>query len=99
MTNMPKLLKKYREEVMPAMKEKFGYKNVMAVPKVEKIVINVGFGRKSVAKDTKAIERIEQDLAKLTGQKPAVRRAKKSISGFKVREGLDVGMMVTLRGR
>jgi large subunit ribosomal protein L5 len=95
----PRLLAKYREEVIPAMREKFGYKNVMAVPKVEKVVVNAGFGRKAVAKDAKAIERVEQDLAKLTGQKPAMRRAKKSISGFKLRQGMDIGMAVTLRGR
>jgi large subunit ribosomal protein L5 len=95
----PRLLAKYREEVIPAMREKFGYKNVMAVPRVEKVVVNAGFGRKAVAKDAKAIERVEQDLAKLTGQKPAMRRAKKSISGFKLRQGMDIGMAVTLRGR
>ena len=99
MLTVPRLLTKYRKEVMPAMKAKFGYKNVMAIPKIEKVVVNVGYGRKAVAKETKAIEKIEQDLAKITGQKPAVRKSKKSISGFKVREGLDVGMMVTLRGR
>lgn len=99
MTNVPRLLEKYRKEVMPAMREKFGYKNVMAVPRIEKVVVNVGFGRKAVAKDTKAIERIQQDLAKLTGQKPAARAAKQSIAGFKVRQGLEIGTVVTLRGR
>ena len=99
MSNTPRLLTKYRKEVLPAMKVKFGYKNVMAVPKIEKVVVNVGYGRRAVAKETKAIEKIEQDLTKITGQKPAVRKSKKSISGFKVRQGLDVGMMVTLRGR
>lgn len=99
MSNIPRLLQKYRKEVLPAMREKFGYKNVMAIPKIGKIVVNVGYGRKAVAKDTKALERIEQDLTKLTGQKPAVRKAKQSISGFKVRQGLDIGAMVTLRGK
>ena len=99
MSNIPRLLTKYRKEVMPAMQAKFGYKNVMAVPKIEKVVVNVGYGRKSVAKDTKSLEKIEQDLAKLTGQKASVRRAKQSISGFKLRQGLEVGSMVTLRGR
>jgi large subunit ribosomal protein L5 len=102
MTNkseQPRLLEKYLKDVIPAMRKEFGYKNVMAVPKIEKAVVNVGFGKKAVIKDTKSIEKIEQDLAKLTGQKPSVRAAKKSISGFKLREGLEVGAMVTLRGR
>jgi len=95
----PRLLAKYRKEVIPAMREKFGYKSIMAVPRIEKVVINVGFGRKAVMKETAAIEKMEKDLAKLTGQKPAVRSAKKSISGFKVRQGMEIGMMVTLRGK
>ena len=95
----PRLLEKYRKEVMPAMRAKFGYKNVMAMPKIEKVVVNVGFGRKAVAKETKAIEKIEQDITKITGQKVAMRKAKQSISGFKLRQGMDVGMAVTLRGR
>lgn len=99
MSNIPRLLTKYRKEILPAMKERFGYKNVMAIPKVEKVVVNVGYGRRAVAKETKAIEKIEQDIAKITGQKVATRKAKKSISGFKTRQGLSVGMMVTLRGR
>lgn len=99
MSNMPRLLIKYRKEILPAMKAKFGYKNVMAMPKIEKVVVNVGFGRRAVAKETKAIEKIERDLSKITGQKTAIRKAKKSISGFKVRQGLDVGMVATLRGR
>lgn len=84
---------------MPAMQAKFDYKNVMEIPRVKKVVVNVGFGRRAVAKETAAIQKIEQDLAKLTGQKPSPRKAKKSISGFKVRQGLSVGMMVTLRGK
>lgn len=95
----PRLLQKYRKEVIPALQKKFGYKNVMAIPKVEKVIVNVGFGRRAVSKETKMIERIEQDIMKITGQKPSFRKSKKSISGFKVREGLDIGMMVTLRGR
>ncbi|MBI2062755.1 MAG: 50S ribosomal protein L5 [Candidatus Yanofskybacteria bacterium] len=99
MTNAPRLLIKYRKEVIPAMRAKFGYKNVMEIPKIEKVTVGVGFGRKAVAKETKAIEKIDQDLVKITGQKPAVRKAKKSIAGFKVRQGLYVGAMVTLRGK
>ena len=94
-----RLLVKYHKEVVPAMREKFGYKSIMAVPRIEKVVINVGFGRRAVVKETAAIEKIEKDLAKLTGQKPAVRKAKKSISGFKVRQGMEIGAMVTLRGK
>ncbi len=97
--DQPRLLEKYRKEVIPVMREKFGYKSIMAVPRIEKVVVNVGFGRKAVTKETAAIEKIEKDLAKLTGQKPAVRKAKKSISGFKVRQGMDIGAMVTLRGK
>lgn len=94
-----RLLIKYRKEVIPSLRAKFGYPNVMAAPKISKVVVNVGFGRKAVAKETKAIEKIGQDLAKLTGQKPAIRQAKKSIAGFKLRQGLEIGLLVTLRGR
>ena len=97
--SQPRLLEKYRKEVIPAMREKFGYKNIMAVPKIEKVVINTGYGKKTVLRDTTAIEKIKADLAKLTGQKPAARKAKKSISGFKVRQGMEIGAMVTLRGK
>jgi large subunit ribosomal protein L5 len=98
-SNQPRLLEKYRKEVIPAMREKFGYKNMMAVPKIEKVVVNAGYGKKAVLRDTAAIEKIKADLAKLTGQKPAVRKAKKSISGFKVRQGMEIGAVVTLRGK
>lgn len=95
----PRLLTKYRQVVIPALREKFNYKNVMAVPRIKQVVLNVGIGQVSANKDSKLIERIERDLTKLTGQKPAVRKAKKSIAGFKLREGMAVGMIVTLRGR
>ena len=98
-TQQPRLLEKYRKDVMSAMRAKFGYKNVMAIPKIVKVVVNVGFGRRAVAKDTKALEKIEQDLTKITGQKVSLRKSKKSISGFKLRQGIDVGAAVTLRGR
>jgi large subunit ribosomal protein L5 len=68
----------------------------MAVPRIEKVIIGVGIGR--VVKEPKLLERIEKDLAKISGQKPALKKAKKSIAGFKIREGMDVGIMVTLRG-
>lgn len=94
---LPRLLTKYRKVVIPEMMAKFGYKNVMAVPKIVKSVLNVGFGK--LTKETKTIERIQIDLAKITGQKPVLKKAKKSIAGFKLREGVDIGAMVTLRGR
>ncbi|MGD0977426.1 MAG: 50S ribosomal protein L5 [Minisyncoccia bacterium] len=94
---IPRLLTKYRKEIIPAMMEKFGYKTPMAVPKIKKVLVNVGLSR--VVKEPKFIDRVTQDLAKITGQKPAVRKAKKSIAGFKIREGMDVGMIVTLRGK
>jgi large subunit ribosomal protein L5 len=94
---IPRILEKYRKEVVPAMKDKFGYKSSMAVPKLTKITLNIGTGR--IAKDSKAIERIEKDLVKMSGQKPVIRKAKKSIAGFKLREGSNVGMVVTLRGK
>ena len=79
------------------MQKEFGIKNVMAVPKVEKVVISVGIGK--IVKDEKTVEKIANDLAKLTGQKPVFRKAKKSIASFKVREGVNIGLMVTLRGK
>lgn len=78
------------------MREKFGYKNIMAVPKIEKIVVNVGVGR--ISKEEKILEKIRADIAKITGQIPAVRKAKKSIAGFKLRQGVTAGFVVTLRG-
>jgi large subunit ribosomal protein L5 len=94
---MPRLLQKYRKEVIPAMQKEFGIGNVMAVPKVEKIVINTGIGR--LVKDDKTAERIAKDLATISGQKMVFRKAKKSISGFKLREGVNVGISVTIRGK
>ncbi len=94
---MARLLEKYRKEVIPAMQKEFGIKNVMAVPRVDKIVINTGIGR--VLKDGKAIEKIEKDLATLSGQKAVPRKAKKSIAGFKIREGMVIGYSITLRGK
>ena len=94
---MPRLLIKYRKEVIPALQKEFGIKNVMAVPKVEKVVVNVGVGK--IAKEDKVVEKIANDLAKLTGQKPVFRKAKKSIASFKVRQGVNIGLMITLRGK
>ncbi len=94
---MSSLLNKYRKEVIPAMQKKFGIENVMAVPKIEKVVINVGIGK--VTKDDKFIAKIVRDLGLLSGQKPVFRKAKQSISGFKSREGTNIGLVVTLRGK
>lgn len=79
------------------MMAEFGYKTVMAVPKIEKVVLNAGIGR--AIKDDKLVEKVKQDLTKLSGQKPVARLAKKSIAGFKLREGTEVGVSVTLRGK
>ncbi len=94
---MLRLLEKYRKTVIPAMQKNFGIENVMAVPKIEKVVINTGIGR--IVKEEKTIERIAKDLTTIVGQKPVFRKAKKSISGFKLREGVNVGISVTLRGK
>lgn len=94
---MYELKQKYIKEVIPKMKEKFGYKNNLAVPRIEKAVVNIGIG--SVSKDEKAQEIISKDLALITGQKPVPTLAKKAVSAFKTREGMVVGLKVTLRGK
>lgn len=91
-----RLVEKYRNEVVPAITESFGYKNVMQVPKLEKIVINIGLG--SHKDNPKAVESAVRDLTTITGQKPVVTKARKSIANFKLREGMNVGCKVTLRG-
>ena len=87
----------YKDTVVPKLKEQFGYKNVMQVPAIEKVVINVGFGRHT--KDKQYIEGVEKTLQKITGQKPVLNKAKKSISNFKIREGQIIGASVKLRGQ
>lgn len=94
---MSRLKEKYNQVVIPAMKEKFGYKNNLAVPKIEKVVINVGTGKG--LSDAKFNEVVENTLKRITGQQPVKVTAKKSISNFKIRKGLVIGMMVTLRGK
>lgn len=100
---MVRLKEKYQKEVIPQMKEKFGYRNVMAVPKVEKVVINTGFGRlisgKTSDEQKKISEGILNDLSLIGGQRPVLTFAKKSISGFKIRKGVPVGARVTLRSQ
>ena len=91
----PRLLERYRNEITPKLMEVFSLKNRMAVPRVEKIVVNMGVGE--ALQDIKILERAMEDLSAITGQKPIMRRAKKAISNFKVREGGPVGCKVTLR--
>ena len=93
---MARLKELYVKEAAPALMKKFSYKSVMQIPKLEKIVINVGAGE--AKENSKAIDAISGDLAKITGQKPVVCRAKKSVANFKLREGMPNGVKVTLRG-
>jgi len=93
---MARLKEKYVNETVAKLKEKFSYKNIMQVPKLEKIVINMGLGE--AIQNPKAIDAAVGDLSLITGQKPVVTRAKKSIAGFKLREGMPIGVKVTLRG-
>lgn len=96
-----RLLEKYKKEVVPAMMKKLGYKNLMAVPKIEKVIVNTGFGRlvtgKTADEQKKIVEAIANDLALITGQKPIITKAKTSISGFKTKKGMPLGAKVTLR--
>ncbi|HXI28696.1 MAG TPA: 50S ribosomal protein L5 [Vicinamibacterales bacterium] len=91
-----RLKAKYQKDVIPALQKEFGYKNVMAVPRIEKVVVNMGLGEATA--NAKIIDTGADELARITGQKPVTRRAKKSIAAFKVRKGMPVGTMVTLRG-
>jgi large subunit ribosomal protein L5 len=92
----PRLKTRYREEILPALREEFGYPNVMQVPGLVKVVVNMGVGE--AARDSKLIEGAIRDLAAITGQKPQVTKARKSIAQFKLREGMPIGAHVTLRG-
>jgi large subunit ribosomal protein L5 len=92
----PRLKERYRSEIAAALREEFGYKNVMQVPGLAKISVNMGVGE--AARDAKLIEGAVRDLSLITGQKPAVARAKKSVANFKLREGMPIGAHVTLRG-
>ena len=93
---VPRLKERYRAEIAPALKEEFSYGNVMQIPGLTKIVVNMGVGE--AARDAKLIEGAVRDLSTITGQKPAVARAKKSVAQFKLREGMPIGAHVTLRG-
>lgn len=92
---MTVLQEKYSKEVVPHMMKKFGYKNIMQVPKVEKVVLNMAVGE--AVQNSKVMDFAVSDMTKITGQKPVVTRAKKSIAGFKLREGMPIGCKVTLR--
>ena len=93
---MARLQERYRQEIVPALMQEFGYRNVMQVPKLEKIVVNIGLGE--AINNARAIDAAVGDLSAITGQKPVVTRAKKSIAAFKLRAGMPIGAMVTLRG-
>jgi len=98
-----KLKEKYKKEVIPLMQEKFGYKSPLAVPRIEKVVINSGFGRLVVGKSSEEQKKLSSsvldDLSLLSGQRPVLTRAKKAIAGFKIRKEMPIGAAVTLRGK
>jgi large subunit ribosomal protein L5 len=93
---MNRLRERYVKDVVPALTKEFGYSNVMAVPKIEKVVVNMGLGE--ATSNVKIVDVGADEVARITGQRPVVRRAKKSIASFKLRKGIPVGTMVTLRG-
>ena len=93
---MSRLKEKYRQEVIPALMERYGYKNIMQVPRLEKVVLNIGVGE--ALDNPKALDAAVEDLATIAGQRPVVTRARKSIANFKLREGRAIGVKVTLRG-
>ena len=94
---VPRLKERYQKEVVPAMMERFGYKNVMQTPRIVRVSVNIGLGE--ALQNPKAIEHAVNDLTVITGQKPVVRRARRSIATFKLREGNPIGVSVSLRGR
>ena len=93
---MPRMKEKYQTEVVPALMERFGYRNIMEVPRFEKIVLNIGVGE--ATQDPKALEAAVRDLEAISGQKPVITYAKKSVAAFKLRAGMAIGCKVTLRG-
>ena len=92
---IPRLYEKYRKEVVPVLRKEFNYSNVMQIPRLEKVVVNIG--AKEGQDDVKLLEQLALELGQITGQKPSIRRAKKSIAGFKLRQNSPVGLKVTLR--
>jgi large subunit ribosomal protein L5 len=97
MSKMPRLKERYLSEVVPTMQQQFGYKNVMQVPRLVKVVVNVGLGE--ALQNAKALDATVRDVAAITGQKPIITRAKKSIATFRLRAGNPIGVKVTLRGK
>ena len=96
MANTPNLKKKYQDEVAPALMQKFGYKSTMQIPRLEKIVVNVGCSE--ARENAKVLDAVVSDLTAITGQKAVITKAKKSVANFKLREGMPIGAKVTLRG-
>jgi large subunit ribosomal protein L5 len=96
MANVPNLKKKYQDEVAPALMQKFGYKSTMQIPRLEKIVVNVGCSE--ARENAKVLDAVVNDLTTITGQKAVITKAKKSVANFKLREGMPIGAKVTLRG-
>ena len=96
-TNVPRLKEFYKNSVVPALKDKYGYKNINEIPKIEKIVLNMGLG--DVKDNSKSFNLAVEELAAIAGQKPVVTKAKKSVANFKLREGMNIGAKVTLRGK
>ena len=92
----PRLLERYRNEIVPKLSQEFGFKNVHQVPRLEKVVLNMGVGQ--ATQNAKLIEKAAEELAVITGQKPVIRKARKSIANFKLRQGQPIGCTVTLRG-
>jgi len=95
-TAMPRLRERYLQEVLPAMRQEFNYGNVMEVPRLTKVVVNVGLGE--AIQNAKALDAVVGDVSTITGQRPVITRAKRSVAAFKVRIGMPIGVMVTLRG-
>src|SRR3989304_5963991 len=93
---MSRLRQRYQKEIVPALAKEFGYKNVMAIPKLEKIVINIGLGE--AIQNSKLLDSAVDELGLIAGQHPVITRARKSIASFKLRKGMTIGCMVTLRG-
>jgi len=93
---MSRLLERYRREIVPELMREFGYKNVMQVPRMEKVVVNIGLGE--ALQNARALDAASQDLAAITGQRPVITRAKRSVASFRLRAGMAIGAMVTLRG-
>jgi len=94
---MSRLKEKYLKEVVPQLMKEFGYQNIMEVPRLEKVVLNIGVGE--ATRNPKALEGAQRDLTAISGQKPVITRARRSIAAFKIRKGMPIGVMVTLRGR